>query len=116
MRLFSESLQEGSSPSTPEHCPLLVLSLEVNRNESGEGANLWSERCILGVWSKDDVRLRRAIVGEKMALGCSVSGKQVFLSSRLSHAWTSANVPTHAQTYLNNMYLCSLHWQLFLIA
>lgn len=42
--------------SIPEHCQLVVLSLEVREMDQVVGGHLWSEHCILGAWSKEDVR------------------------------------------------------------
>lgn len=52
IRLFSESPQEGFFPSIREHCQRLMLSLEVNRNESRGGPTYGLNVAFLGSGQK----------------------------------------------------------------
>lgn len=97
-------------PSIPEHCQLLVLSLETNRNESEGGAHLWSEHCNLGVWSEEDIRSSQAMLRKRDSTGLfCIWEASPFLSSQLSHTRASpTNRPTQARTCTNSTGLCFL--------
>ena len=116
-----------SFSSIPEHCQLLVLSLETNSQVKkwvkgwrwGGGRHLWPERCNLGVWSEGDISSSWAMLRKRDSTGLfCIWEANPFLSSQLSHTRASpTNRPTQARACTNSMDLCFfLKWRLLLVA
>ena len=108
-------------PSIPEHCQLLVLSLETNRNESeGRGWPIYGlNTAILGSGQRKTSGQAKLCLEKGIALAFSVFGKQV-LSYRASchtHGLLLQIGPhRHGLALIARVSAFFLKWRLLLVA